>query len=203
MMPRIIRRAAIVALCALSACARERQAGQGSGADTAASGATPAKETGTAATPRLVVTSDAFNDGATMPKEFTCDGENVSPPLRWSGVPAEARSIALLCEDPDAPGGLWTHWTVWSLPVGSDKTVVGLARGAGASGGAAYQGRNDFGKPGYGGPCPPGGTHHYIFRVYALDTVLKPSGDGSRRELLTAMEGHVLAGGELVGMYGR
>jgi Raf kinase inhibitor-like YbhB/YbcL family protein len=204
MMRVIIRRAAIVALCTLSACAREHQAGQGSGADTTASGTTPAKKPRTATTPKLVVTSSAFADGATIPKEFTCDGRNVSPPLNWGDVPAEAKSIALLCEDPDAPGGIWTHWTVWSIPAGSDKkTLAGLGIGAGASGGEGYQGRNDFGKPGYGGPCPPGGTHHYIFKVYALDTILKPSGDGSRKELLAAMEGHILAEGELVGMYGR
>ena len=192
--------ATILTLWLLAACGRQPRTEQGSGADTTDTTMTSKIDGGRNEGASLTVASDAFGSKGRIPAEFTCDGEDISPPLRWSGVQAGARSIAIICEDPDAPRGTWTHWVVWSLPAGASGE---LPRGAGGRGGTAHQGRNDFGNPGYGGPCPPGGTHRYIFRVYALDTVLKPSGEGSRKDLLSAMAGHILAEGELVGLYGR
>ena len=148
------------------------------------------------------VTSPAFENGGMIPRKYTCDGPDVSPPIAWSGVPEEAKSLALICDDPDAPVGTWAHWVIYDLPadltgipgaVPPDRTVLGGAK----------QGLNDFRKIGYGGPCPPGGTHRYFFKVYALDAATN-LGPGARKgDLLKAMEGHILAQGELMGKYSR
>ena len=119
----------------------------------------------------ILIESPAFPDGGTIPKLYTCDGKDVSPPLAWSGVPEAARSLALICEDPDAPRGTWTHWVIFNVPatvksLGERRTNGGTGHGGGGED-PAHQGTNDFGKIGYGGPCPPGGTHHYLFRIYA------------------------------------
>jgi len=160
--------------------------------------------------------SPAFPDGGMIPKMFTCDGSDRSPPLEWSGVPPPARALALICDDPDAPGGTWSHWVVFNLP----SQVKGLKEGvppeqtipeASTEGSApvvrelqkARQGKNDFGKTGYGGPCPPGGTHRYFFRLYALDTTLELGPSASRAEVFKAIEGHILAEGRLAGKYQR
>ena len=155
----------------------------------------------------ILIGSPAFTGGGTIPKLYTCDGNDVSPPLTWSGVPEAARSLALICEDPDAPRGTWTHWVIFDIPTG----VKGLGEGVPAQervevtagGEAALQGKNDFKKVGYGGPCPPGGTHRYFFRIYALDTVLGSGPGTTWQELLRSIEGHVLAEGELMGRYSR
>lgn len=145
-------------------------------------------------TGKLQVTSPAFRDNEAIPTEFSCDGRNVSPPLAWSGVPAETKSIAILVDDPDAPKKVFTHWLVTGLA----PTTTSLPKGAALSSGATAS-NNDMGKTGWAGPCPPGGRHHYHFHVYALDTQIpKPS---SRGELLAAIRGHVLAEGELVGTF--
>jgi Raf kinase inhibitor-like YbhB/YbcL family protein len=153
------------------------------------------------------IESTAFAGGGAIPKLYTCDGKDVSPPLTWSGVPVTARSLALICDDPDAPRGIWTHWVIFDLPA----SVGGLGEGVPAhervtvteGGGSAIQGKNDFGKPGYGGPCPPSGTHRYFFRIYALDTELGLGPATTRQDLLRSIKGHVLAEGELMGTYSR
>jgi Raf kinase inhibitor-like YbhB/YbcL family protein len=151
--------------------------------------------------------SPAFTGGGTIPKLYTCDGKDVSPPLAWSGVPEVARSLALICEDPDAPRGAWTHWVIFDIPA----TVKELGEGVPAlervevtpGGEAALQGKNDFKKTGYGGPCPPSGTHRYFFRIYSLDTGLGLGSGTTRQDLLRSIMGHVLAEGELMGRYAR
>jgi Raf kinase inhibitor-like YbhB/YbcL family protein len=151
--------------------------------------------------------SPAFADGGAIPKLYTCDGKDISPPLEWSGVPGPARSLALVVEDPDAPRGTWTHWVLFDVPadLGSLPEAVPTDErvGLGAGGKAARQGRNDFGKVGYGGPCPPGGTHHYVFRIYALDVELGLGPETTREALLRSVKGHVLAEGRLTGLYSR
>jgi Raf kinase inhibitor-like YbhB/YbcL family protein len=145
----------------------------------------------------LQVTSNAFSEGQSIPEKYTCDGQNVSPPIRWSGTPENTKSIALICEDPDAPSGTFTHWVLYDLP---GKTTE-LREGSSASG---KQGVNGFGKNGYGGPCPPpGGPHRYFFRVYALDTESLGNAGSSKENLAAAMKGHILAEGSLMGTYKR
>jgi Raf kinase inhibitor-like YbhB/YbcL family protein len=151
--------------------------------------------------------SPAFKEGGTIPKVHTCDGKGTSPPLAWPGVPEAARSLALIVEDPDAPGGTFTHWVLFDMPaetkgLGEGIPPEGEVRLA-PGGAAARQGKNDFGKLGYGGPCPPRGTHRYVFSLCALDARpdLKPR--ATREELLRAMKGHILAEGRLMGRYSR
>ncbi|MBS1263043.1 MAG: hypothetical protein MAG715_00210 [Methanonatronarchaeales archaeon] len=140
--------------------------------------------------------STAFEEGETIPERYTCDGADVSPPLDWTGVPDGAESLTLLVNDPDAPGGTFTHWVTYDLPPGKD----GLDEGG--DGGA--EGANDFGGSGYGGPCPPPGSpHRYRFRLYALDAKLGLPDGVSKTDAIDAMEGHVLAEARLTGTYGR
>ena len=150
----------------------------------------------------IEVTSTAFENGGMIPRKYTWDGANVSPPIAFSGIPEGTKSIALISDDPDAPVGTWVHWVLYDLApdvsrlpeaVPADKTVLGGAK----------QGTNDFRKIGYGGPCPPGGTHRYFFKVYALDTVLNLEPGARKSDLLKAMEGHIIAQGELIGKYSR
>ncbi len=150
----------------------------------------------TAAT--ITVTTASFPAGGAIPAEFTCDGTDVSPALAWSGAPAAARSIAVVVDDPDAPGGTFTHWIAWNAR--ADTTA--LAQGAAITTLGGVSGQNDFDKTGYSGPCPPKGQlHHYHFRVYALDTTVT-LGPGARRgDLDHALNGHVLAQGELIGTF--
>jgi Raf kinase inhibitor-like YbhB/YbcL family protein len=151
--------------------------------------------------------SPSFADGGAIPKLYTCDGKDVSPPLAWSGVPETARSLALICEDPDAPRGTWTHWVIFDIPASVKELGEGVPAQervqVTAGGETALQGRNDFKKTGYGGPCPPSGTHRYFFRIYALDTGLDLGPGTTRQDLLRSIKGHVLAEGELMGRYSR
>jgi Raf kinase inhibitor-like YbhB/YbcL family protein len=155
----------------------------------------------------ILIESPAFTGGGTIPKLYTCDGKDVSPPLAWSGVPEAARSLALICEDPDAPRGTWTHWVIFDIPTSVKELGEGLPaqeRVQVTPGGeTALQGKNDFGKVGFGGPCPPGGTHRYYFRIYSLDTDLGLGPGTTRQDLLRSIKGHVLAEGELMGRYSR
>jgi Raf kinase inhibitor-like YbhB/YbcL family protein len=145
------------------------------------------------------ITSTAFEEGQPIPKKYSADGPNVSPPLAWDAPPAGTKSLALVCEDPDAPRGTWTHWVLFNLPAETRK----LEEGAKLPGGAV-QGTNDFGKLGYGGPSPPPGKpHRYFFKLYALDTQLDLPAGARRQQLLDAVKGHVLAEGQLMGTYGR
>jgi Raf kinase inhibitor-like YbhB/YbcL family protein len=151
--------------------------------------------------------SPAFPGGGTIPKLHTCDGKDVSPPLAWSGVPENARSLALICEDPDAPRGTWTHWVIFDIPASVKELGEGVPAQervkVTAGGETALQGKNDFDKVGYGGPCPPSGTHRYFFRIYALDTELSLGPGTTRQDLLRSIQGHVLAEGDLMGRYSR
>jgi Raf kinase inhibitor-like YbhB/YbcL family protein len=151
----------------------------------------------------ITVTSPAFSPGTTIPQFHTCDGQDFSPELAWHGVPAGTRSLALICDDPDAPGGDWVHWVVFNIPPVVERLAGGIDGRAEITPGGR-QGRNDFGRLGYGGPCPPPGKpHRYFFRIYALDTALDLPPGTTRDELRAAMKGHVLAEGGLMGTYGR
>jgi len=150
----------------------------------------------------IKITSPAFDDGGLIPSKYTCDGADISPPLQWQPAPEGTRSIALICDDPDAPMGTWVHWVLFNLPADTtelaenippDKTLPNAAR----------QGTNDFRRIGYGGPCPPSGTHRYFFKIYALDTQIDLSPGADKRQLLKAVDGHILGKGQLVGKYSR
>lgn len=150
----------------------------------------------------ITVTSAAFTEGGMIPKKFTCDDQDVSPQLSWSGVPAGAKSIALICDDPDAPVGTWVHWVVYNIPPSEKGLPENVTAGKGLPAGAR-QGTNDFRKKDYGGPCPPGGTHRYFFKVYALDTQITLGEGAKKSDLLKAMEGRILGQGQLMGKYKR
>jgi Raf kinase inhibitor-like YbhB/YbcL family protein len=147
------------------------------------------------------IESSAFSEGGQIPRQYTCDGKDTSPPLSWSGVPDEAKSLALICDDPDA-SKTWVHWVIFNLPA----RIGGLPEAVPARGsvlGGGTQGTNDFRKAGYGGPCPPSGTHRYMFKLYALDTEVKLSSGATKADLERAMKGHVLAEATLMGRYSR
>jgi|WetSurMetagenome_2_1015567.scaffolds.fasta_scaffold00234_14 Raf kinase inhibitor-like YbhB/YbcL family protein len=150
----------------------------------------------------LTVSSPAFGSMQAIPPRHTCDGENVSPPLRWSGVPKNAKSIVLICDDPDAPVGTWVHWVCYDIPASVDSLAQAVPT-ADVLPGGGRQGVNDFHAPGYGGPCPPSGTHRYFFNIYALDAMLGLPSGKIRRDVERAMKGHVLDSGELAGTYTR
>jgi Raf kinase inhibitor-like YbhB/YbcL family protein len=146
--------------------------------------------------------TSAFATGGFIPSKYTCDGANISPPLEWSDVPDGARSLALIVEDPDAPRGLFLHWLIYDLPASEYGLTEGIGIEADEAGGAK-QGRNGFGKHGYGGPCPPGGVHRYFFRLYALDTSLDVPSGATREVVERAMRDHVIAEAEMMGRYQR
>lgn len=150
----------------------------------------------------IKVTSTAFEEGGMIPSKYTCDGEDVSPPLSWSSVPEETKSIALISDDPDAPMGTWVHWVAFNLPPEMTELGESIPHGEALEVGGK-QGKTDFGKVGYGGPCPPSGTHRYYFKIYALDTMIDLKAGITKAELLDAMEGHILAQGQLMGKYKR
>ena len=145
---------------------------------------------------KMKITSSAFQQGGNIPSKFTCDGANTSPPLQISDMPSEAKSLVLIVDDPDAPSGLFTHWAVWNI---SPQTSA-IAEGSTPKG---AQGTNDFGKSGYGGPCPPSGTHRDYFKIFALDRELDLPFSAKRSQLDAAMKGHVIAQGELMARYSR
>jgi Raf kinase inhibitor-like YbhB/YbcL family protein len=153
--------------------------------------------------PTLLLRSPSFTDGATIPMHHTCEGADVSPQLEWSGVPAGARSLALIVDDPDAPDPkaprmTWVHWVVYDLP----PATTGLPEAVGhALPPGTHQGVNDWKRTGYGGPCPPIGRHRYFFKLYALDALLGDLGAPSKARLEAAMKGHVLAEAQLMGTY--
>lgn len=153
----------------------------------------------------LTLTSPAFNDRSAIPAKYTCDGANVSPPLAIVDPPADARSLALICHDPDASGGDFVHWVLYDLPPDTRKLPEGIpAFEVLRELGSARQGKTDFRRVGYGGPCPPPGKpHHYQFTLYALKTVLELKGGPTKAEVERAMDGHVLAQSRIVGIYQR
>ena len=145
---------------------------------------------------KMKITSSAFQEGGNIPSKFSCDGADTSPPLQISDIPSGAKSLVLIIDDPDAPSGLFTHWAVWNI---SPQTST-IAEGSTPKG---VQGTNDFGKSGYGGPCPPSGTHRYYFKIFALDRELDLPFGAKRGQLDAAMKNHVVAQGELMGRYSR
>jgi Raf kinase inhibitor-like YbhB/YbcL family protein len=150
----------------------------------------------------IKITSSAFEEGGMIPAKYTCDGEDISPPLKWDTVPDGTKSIALISDDPDAPMGTWVHWVLFNLPADAKELAENIPPDRTLPNGAK-QGTSDFGKVGYGGPCPPSGTHRYFFKIYALDTQLDLAAGARKRDLLRAMEGHILAEGQLIGKYKR
>jgi len=146
--------------------------------------------------------STAFEEGGMIPEQYTCDSKDISPPLAWESVPDSTKSIALICDDPDAPMGTWVHWVLFNLPANIKELTENIPPQEILANGAK-QGTNDFRNIGYGGPCPPGGTHRYYFKIYALDTVLTLEASATKTKLLKAMEGHILAEGRLMGKYKR
>lgn len=145
----------------------------------------------------IELTSSAFDQGAAIPQKYTCDGDNLSPPLSWSALPDGTQSLALIVDDPDAPRGTYVHWVVFNLPPDQE----GLSEGSQDVG---VQGRNNAGSTRYAGPCPPpGSAHRYFFKLYALDAELRLSPGATKADVEQAMEGHILGQGELMGKYGR
>lgn len=144
----------------------------------------------------MKITSLAFSNGGEIPSEFTCDSSDVSPPLTISDVPSNAKSLVLIMDDPDAPVGTWDHWVVFNISPATKEISKGTEpKGTG--------GRNSWGRTGYGGPCPPSGTHRYFFKLYALDATLSLPEGSAKKDLEKAMQGHILAQAQLVGLYKR
>jgi len=149
----------------------------------------------------LQLTTAAFPAGGTIPKKFTCDGPDVSPALAWTDPPAETKSLALIVDDPDAPGRVWVHWVLYNLPAGTRKLPEGVGKDAELPDGSR-QGLNDFRKIGYNGPCPPHGpAHRYFFKLYALDLKLNLKSGATKADVESAMKNHVLAQAELLGKF--
>jgi Raf kinase inhibitor-like YbhB/YbcL family protein len=147
------------------------------------------------------ISTSAFRNSSPIPKKFTCDGPDVSPPLSWTDPPPKTKSFALVTDDPDAPSGLWVHWVLYDLPADTRKLPEGVARDPRLPNGA-LQGRNDFGKTGYNGPCPPrGSAHRYFFKLYALDSPTGLKAGATKAELERVMSGHILAQAQLVGVF--
>jgi len=150
----------------------------------------------------MEIRSSAFNEGAIIPSKYTCDNIDISPPLEWLQVPVGTKTFALICDDPDAPMGTWVHWVLFNLPENVLELPENVLKLEVLKNGAR-QGKNDFGRIGYGGPCPPSGTHRYYFKIYALDKKLDSKPGITKKELLKTMEGHMLAEGQLMGRYKR
>jgi Raf kinase inhibitor-like YbhB/YbcL family protein len=146
--------------------------------------------------------SSSFAHGAAIPVKYSCDGEDISPPLSWSEPPAGTQSLALIFDDPDAPGGTWVHWVLYDLPPQLQTLPEAVPADAEPPTGG-HHGNNSWNRSGYGGPCPPGGTHRYFFRLYALDTPLDLGPGADKDQVLEAMAGHILAQTELMGTFSR
>ena len=151
---------------------------------------------------KLSIRSSAFEEGELIPKKYTCDGEDVSPPLSWTQLPKETKSIVLICDDPDAPMGTWVHWVLFGLSPDTLELPEDIPDEKEILGGAKH-GLNDFRKYGYGGPCPPGGTHRYFFKLYAVDTHIDLNAGATKNEVLNAIKGNIVAEGQLMGRYSR
>jgi Raf kinase inhibitor-like YbhB/YbcL family protein len=187
-----------IALVALSSC---RNANSNAPQNTAQPSPTAAATASTPASKNAMkLTSSAFAEGEMIPAKYTCDGDNVSPPLKWEGVPEKARTLALFVVDPDAPGGRFTHWVLYNLSASAKELPENIPPEKQPAS-VARHGTNSFNKIGYGGPCPPSGTHRYFFKLYALDAELALDAGATREDLLNAMQGHILAQGDLTGKY--
>jgi hypothetical protein len=150
----------------------------------------------------IEITSSAFSQGQPIPAKFTCKGEDISPALSWTEPPAGTQSFALIMDDPDAPAGTWVHWVLFNIPVSARSLPEAFPSDAILPDGS-MSGNSSFGGPGYGGPCPPSGTHRYFFKLYALDEMLAISAGATKGELEKAMVGHILAQGELMGTFSK
>ena len=146
--------------------------------------------------------SSAFEQGGLIPAKYTCDGPDISPPLSWSDPPVGNKSLALIVDDPDAPSGTWVHWIAWNIPANARVLDEDLPKRESLPNGMK-QGMTDFRRVGYGGPCPPSGTHRYFFKLYALDTMFNLPSSATKKELEKAMQGHILKQAELIGKYRR
>lgn len=193
---------------ALAACAGQPPQITATGAPR---GSAQPKATATAGTPvadgeatqmEFIVDSEAFEDGEAVPRKYSCDGDDISPPLRWTGIPPGTQALAVVLDDPDAPAGTWVHWVVFDIPATSGGLQEGIPPDPELAGGGRH-GSNSWGRPGYGGPCPPSGVHRYFFRVYALDSALDLEPGATKEQVLAAMENHVLDSAELMGTYAR
>jgi Raf kinase inhibitor-like YbhB/YbcL family protein len=147
-------------------------------------------------TMQMSLTSPAFNDGEGIPVEYSCDGDDISPDLDWFGIPEGTTSLAFIMDDPDAPVGTWVHWVLYNIPADMPGFQQGIT-------GVGMDGVNSWGTTGYGGPCPPGGTHRYFIKMYALDVELELGPGANKEELLAAMDSHILGQAELMGTYTR
>jgi|WetSurMetagenome_2_1015567.scaffolds.fasta_scaffold197880_2 Raf kinase inhibitor-like YbhB/YbcL family protein len=148
------------------------------------------------------LTSTAFKHEGMIPSQYTCDGLDISPQLAWSNVPEGTKSFALICDDPDAPVGDWVHWVLYNIPPATREIAEKITNAEKLPSGALH-GKTDFNRYGYGGPCPPGGTHRYFFKLYALDSTLTFKEAATKKTLLEAMKGHILGQAELMGKYKR
>lgn len=145
----------------------------------------------------MKITSPSFAHNQNIPPKYTCDGENINPPLQFSDIPVDAKSLVLISDDPDAPMGTWVHWTIWNI----DPKITEIVENNVPAG--AIEGTTSFGEIGYGGPCPPSGVHRYFFKLYALDTKLDLQTSSKKEDLEKAMRKHILASAEIIGMYTR
>lgn len=145
----------------------------------------------------MKISSPAFSHNQIIPEKYTCDSQNISPPLEFEDVPEGTKSLALIMDDPDAPGRIFVHWVVWNIPPDTRQIPENSVPGG------TMQGTTDFGRTGYGGPCPPSGTHRYFLKLYALDTTLQLASTAIKGEIEAVMEGHILAQAELIGLYNR
>ena len=150
----------------------------------------------------MKLTSSAFTEGAMIPVKYTCDGQDNSPPLVWADVPGGAKALALICDDPDAPVGTWVHWVAFNLAPDTGGLPEGVPSDKTPKTGGV-QGTNSWRRIGYGGPCPPGGTHRYFFKLYALDNSLSLASNATAKDVQAAMKGHILAEAQLMGRYKR
>jgi len=151
----------------------------------------------------LELKSSAFEQGKDIPQKYSCEGQDISPPLEWSGAPDGTKSFALISDDPDAPVGIWVHWVIYDIPADSTELKEGVSKDPILSDGSK-QGMSDFGRVGYGGPCPPPGKpHRYFFKLYALDAMLNLNPGATKKQLRKTMEGHILSESQLIGRYKR
>ena len=148
----------------------------------------------------MKITSSAFSQGDSIPKLYTCKGKDISPPLGWTEVPDGTESFVLISDDPDAPMGTWVHWVCYNIPGSVRKLPEGVDKNVNPDSGG-IQGMTSFGRPGYGGPCPPSGTHRYFFKLYALNVTISLGNNAGKAEVLRVMKGHVLAEAELMGTF--
>jgi Raf kinase inhibitor-like YbhB/YbcL family protein len=151
---------------------------------------------------KMELKSPAFSQGQAIPSNYTCDGKDVSPPLTWTETPPGTKSFALIVDDPDAPMGTWVHWVVYNLPPALRQLPEAFPTDARLSDGTV-QGKTDFGGTGYGGPCPPSGTHRYFFKLFALDAVLRLPPASTAQQLQESLQGHILGEAQLMGTYGK